>query len=414
MLRILKTYFVFFCLCYTANAQHYIDGGNTRHRFAQLNLGVDQKTLFGASSSFALNSSGQVEKFKLSNLSETRIVIGGTHFWGHSDFYIAIPVFAFGSNGFSSGVETGAKYYPWKIQHNKIRPYIGAAWLPITYQQGQGTSFVRSKFPLIAGLAFNSKKHLFELGFGYNYDNSLNYYISPTYKSTVKTNPFWVSLSYKILIETTLSAEKNWQIGKTQKLTDSLSTLKLLSGFTFSIGVSSAFFVTPSSHLAQVAPYADNHQSSTIFPEFSLGYYFHKPDIQLNVAYRSISSKLSAYDFSQTANSKALTFEAYKFLFDYHGFVPFLGLSVSQEWLNINEKDQQNATQTNYNGLFPGFTFGWDIRPNRLQVFYLRTNLRYFPNLNVKMNTGKNQPLDRIEFNFIELVLLPERFMKFR
>src|SRR5690606_3825626 len=113
-------------------------------------------------------------------------------------------------------------------------------------------------------------------------------------------------------------------------------------------------------------------------------YYFHKPDIQLNVAYRSISSKLSAYDFSQTANSKALTFEAYKFLFDYHGFVPFLGLSVSQEWLNINEKDQQNATQTNYNGLFPGFTLGWDIRPNRLQVFYLRTKLRYFPKLKCK------------------------------
>ena len=414
MHRIIIIYHIIFLLCYAANAQPYIEGGKTRHRFAQSTFGIEQRTFFGASSSASINSLGQIETFKIPNHTETRIVIGGIHFWGHSDFYISIPVLSIGNGGFSGRVETGAKYYPWKIQHNKIRPYIGASWLPTRYEQGEGTRYVRSKFPIIAGLTFNSKAHLFELGTGYNYDNKFYYYISQTDITTVTTKPFWISLTYKLMIESTLSAEKDWQSGRTKKLTDTLTVLNRLNGLTLAVGLSSAFFLKSSPHLAQVAPYADNHKSDPILPEFGLGYYFHKPDIQLNLAYRSMSSELNAYDFSQKINTKALTFEVYKFLFDYHGFVPFLGLSLSQEWLKINEKSIQSTEQINENGLFPGLTLGWDIRPNRLQSWYLRTNLRYFPLQKVEMKTGKLQPFERLEFNFIQLVIFPERFFKYK
>jgi hypothetical protein len=56
-----------------------------------------------------------------------------------------------------------------------------------------------------------------------------------------------------------------------------------------------------------------------------------------------------------------------------------------------------------------GITFGWDIRPDDLQGWILRTNLRWHPNLNVNMPDGKQMKFDQLEFNFIQLVLYPER-----
>jgi hypothetical protein len=94
---------------------------------------------------------------------------------------------------------------------------------------------------------------------------------------------------------------------------------------------------------------------------------------------------------------------------DYHGFVVFIGPALSLEWLNLTETKQQEVTIGNFRGLKPGITFGWDIRPNRLQAWYLRTNLRYFPNLGVRMPDDQHVPFDNIEFNFIQWVVFPGR-----
>jgi len=390
-------------------AQPYVEGGKTRHRFAQLNLGLDSRMFLGSGSrSSFINTSGQIENFELKNQVETRLIIGGTHFWGHADFYIAIPAVSIGKSGFSTSVETGAKYFPWRIESGKIRPYIGTAILPTVFQQGDGVSLMRFKYPITYGFVFNYKKHLFELGAGYNYKNKEKYYITTTTSTQIKTQPYWISLGYKFMIETTVGAEKDWQNGKTKKLTDTLAILHRLNGLTFAVGPSAAFFLKSSPHNESISPFADNHKA-TVFPEFGLGYYLHKPDLQFNLSYRSMKSEINAYDFSQTAKRKALTFEAFKFIVDYNGFAVFAGPALSYEWLNVTETNQQQITTGKYEGVKPGITFGWDIRPNRLQSWYLRTNLRYFPNMNVKMPDNKNVPFDQLEFNFIQLVVFPGR-----
>ena len=72
--------------------QPYVTGGNTRHRFAQTTIGIDYRIYLNyASESSTFNSSGAIEKFKLKNQDEVRLIIGGTHFWGHSDFYVVDP-----------------------------------------------------------------------------------------------------------------------------------------------------------------------------------------------------------------------------------------------------------------------------------------------------------------------------------
>jgi hypothetical protein len=320
-------------------------------------------------------------------------------------------VASIGESGFRTGAETGARVFPWRIQHKKLRPYVGAAWLPNTYRQGESTKQVRHSFPLTTGLVFNSRKHLFEIGGGYNYGNSGNYYISPSEKAIVRTQPFWASVGYKVMLETTVGAERDWQSGRTKFLTDTLGKTGQLNGFTLGVGPSSAMFLKRSSHNEATMPYLGNHKFASIFPEFGVGYYFHKPDLQLNVAYRAINSRLEAYGASQLATRKALTFEACKFFADYHGFAAFAGPAVSSEWLFVKESNNNGGEKTFRSvGLRPGLTFGWDIRPNRLQSWYLRTNLRWFPNLAVRTPDGSSLAFDQLEFNFIQLVLLPERW----
>jgi hypothetical protein len=87
-----------------------------------------------------------------------------------------------------------------------------------------------------------------------------------------------------------------------------------------------------------------------------------------NLAYRTFKSKINAYGYKQDARREAVTFEVYKMLSDYHGFVPFIGPNISYENLSISESDNGDAPKNYaFKGFKPGITFGWDIRPDRLQ-----------------------------------------------
>ncbi len=409
----LQFLFLFFLFTYTfqaAWAQVYMEGGKTRHRFAQLNLGTDIRFSPNANTSSAfINNGGQLENFQLKNQVENRFIIGGTHFWGHADFYVAIPFHSFEKTGFKTGVETGAKFYPWQIKNKKIRPYVGLALLQTQYQQGNGTELVRFKYPIITGITYNYKNHLLELGASYQAKNNYNYYINQTQIESVKTASLGFTFSYKYILETSLSAERNWQNGKTKRLTDTLASLHKLNGFTLAVGPSSTFFLKSATYNQDSFPFLDDHKSA-VFPEFGLGYYWHQPDLQLNLAYRNIKSEISAYDYLQRVERNALTLEVYHFFADYHGFAVFAGTAASLENLKVIEKHPNQPIISKSNqSIKPGLVFGWDIRPNRLQAWYLRTNLRYFPNINVSMPSRKKIYFDQLEFNFIQLVIFPGR-----
>lgn len=391
--------------------QPYVEGGQTRHRFAQLNLGLEYRQFFKAGSeSFRKDPTGILQPFQLRNQSDARIVVGGTHFWGHADFYISIPVADLSRTGFTADVETGGKYFPWRIENHKLRPYVGAALLPTTFTQDSGTKQMKFRYPLTAGLVFNSKRHLFELGTGFVAQRALTYYIDKSTAVEVRTPSLWISFSYKFMFETTLGAERDWQSGKTAALTDTLSRQKRLNGFTLAAGPSSAFFLRSSEHNKINVPYLGNHKATKLFCDVGIGYYFHQADLQLNLAWRSMKSDLKAFGFEQNTQRQSLTFEIYKFVSDYHGFAAFVGPAISYEWLHLNERDENGFEfQASKRGLHGGITFGWDIRPNRLQSILLRTNLRYFPLLNLNLPDGTGFSFDQLEFNFIQVVVFPGR-----
>jgi len=157
---------LFLLIASTTIAQVYLEK-QTRHRFAQLNLGLDFQSSLGGSFSY-IQPNNNIATQDFDNFFAPRFVIGGTHFWGHADIYIAIPLYnsKFSKDGqevtVSSGVETVFKYYPWKIQHNKLRPFIGLSLTPFYYEQvnddlafGDGPGLNHTTVPVYGGFTLN-------------------------------------------------------------------------------------------------------------------------------------------------------------------------------------------------------------------------------------------------------------------
>lgn len=392
--------------------QVYIDGGHTRHRFAQLNLGIDQTISPGSASRTWTGMPGsQYIESALPELWQTRLTIGGTHFWGHADLFLGIPLFRAPAEGSAPGVETGLRVYPWAIQKRKIRPYIGASWLPMQFQSGEGTSLNWNDYPVLAGVSWQTGKLIFDLGIARHLRNARDYYFEKEVSLPVLTQPWRISAGIKWTLETTVSAEKDWESGRTSFLTDTLAKLGKLNGITVSAGPSIAILSGDSRHNSVHFPYLGQHRMSQVFPELGIGYYWHSMDLQLNASFRPVRSKLEAFDHRQILSRTSINLELYRFLFDFHGFAPFAGPSFGLERLTLEDRFYgQDPVRYQDTKVQPGLVFGWDIRPNRLQAFYLRTHLRWTPPIFIKGKEGDRIRFQSLEFNFIHAVIMIERW----
>jgi hypothetical protein len=403
-----------------ANAQVYIEK-QTRHRFAQMHLGADVQMSFGGKTHF-LNVDGGISQMDLNSVVKPRFVIGGTHFWGHADFYLAIPLLnpIIKKNNqeiaVNSGVETVFKYYPWRIKDKKLRLFVGVSIAPFYFEQtngnlafGNGPELNHTSLPVLAGVTFNHKNHLFEAGVTWNYLSEQRYFIDRNVQANITMPPLFLNVAYHFMMETTLGAEKDWESGRTKQVTEKLAAEGKLSNFYLAAGMSSAFWLQNGTYNQKQHPFVETY-STSLMPEFGFGYYWHKPDMNFNVMYRGYKSGTNTYGLVQSAQRQSAGFEVTKCLFDFHGFDPFVGPVLSVERLRFNESFVGNLTHDlEEDKLAVGITFGWDIRPNRIQSWILRTNLRWYPQLNLDVPNKGKVAFSNIEFNFIELVVYPGR-----
>jgi hypothetical protein len=149
-----------------------------------------------------------------------------------------------------------------------------------------------------------------------------------------------------------------------------------------------------------------------VFPEFNLGYYHHRWDAFAGLSYRRPRGTTTAYGAGRELTRRALSLDLAKYLGDYHGFVPFLGVSLGPERLSATTWDGTERRTAAANDWNYGLLFGWDIRPNRLQNFCLRTTLRYYPNLAqpaATSVTGSRHRFDQLEINFIQFLFYLNR-----
>ncbi|MEM6348217.1 MAG: hypothetical protein AAF927_30325 [Bacteroidota bacterium] len=405
-----------------ASAQVFTEK-QSRHRFAQLVLGADARYLFRDGNSAFLDDNGDLQTYELGNSLEPRLTISGLHFWGYAEFYVSFPISGIDFNkddqvakSYSTSVETGARVYPTQIEQGKIAPYLGLSFNNNFFRQRfrnsdeVGPAIQRGMIPLHAGLIYNHKSLLFEAGLSYFGAGEEEYYVSRTQSAPFARPRLGLTLGAKWFLDTTVGLERAWESGKSAKQAQEMMDRGELNGLSVSVGPSSAFSMARSSHNERTRPWLDDHAGSGIFVELGLGYYLAKPDLHFNLAWRRNASNIRGYGVEQSMRRQAFTLEAFKFLGDYHGFVPYIGPTISYEMLGGLELDRGNETlNLERTAILPGIIFGWDIRPNDVQTWLLRTNLRYAPFLTMDTPEGNALNFSQLEFNFITFVYYPGR-----
>ncbi len=407
------------CFVSTSFAIHAQDT-DKRFSFAETYFGLESIYIPSYGSSYFINEDNAVEAFTRHGRLSPGLNFGATHFWGHADFYISIPVGSINLNAdridneLAQRVLTGLRIYPWKIGARKWRPFFGYKFSAHQYEQStidnQTAQHTQVKSIFDVGIGYQTP--LFYLYAGYNriLNPDFDIYISRDYNVSVSYPSAFFNVGMNIRLEFT-SSERTEAL---ENLMDELGSTNNF-GFFFGIGPSSAFPLGNSPRISNNQPFLDQQVMPGIFPDLSMGYHFSKWDLITNLAFRPITQKREALDFSQTVKRRSLTLEVLKGLGDYHGFVPFLGMGLSYENIGLEEKDEgAELTNSNYQKATPLFCFGWDIRPNRAADWLiLRTNLRYAPFLDIE--EGRDEiNLDQLEFNFIQVVVYPYRRSKYK
>ncbi len=383
-------------------------------RFAWLTYGGDLNYLSGGSTQQLVNGIKQSTDFK-STLTP-RLTIGGIHFWGHADFYVTFPLSFLSLQDTPDGinelninqrVETGMRLYPIKLQPKSLSPFLGVSFSRLRFSQESENSnssngvptFDRFTYPIQFGLTYTSKNWHISASAYYNYQNEFNYFISPTETAEVRLDPISFNISLLRYIDTDRKARTPKAVDQINRDYNILKNENLLNAWFVGIGPSSALRMNKSPFLKENYPYFYDDFSTTLIPDITFGRYFNKPDANINLSYRTYRGEYEGFDTAIKTRRHSIGVESVKFLFNYHGFVPFAGPILSYE----NLRTSINGTVYNDNKLALGLTFGWDIRVIKSRTFLLRTNLRYYPNLHMDIN-GDKMMFDHLEFNFIQFV----------
>ena len=393
----------------------------TRFRFAQMHLGVDGQYIPSVQAGF-LSATGEQRPFTTPGTYHPRFTIGATHFWGLMDFYVSFPLNSIRppaaeiqEYSVSTNVATGARVHPLQLLYHRINPFVGANWSTLSYNQRvneqlSGATFTRDVIILEGGLNYLTGPHWFEVGVQHLPAREFTYATSRQTTTPVRFPALTFQVSYKFLLDVTKPLEKD----NKNQFGQYLRERGQLSGFHLDVGPSAAFTLPRSEYLTRTRPYLNNPSGNQPFWDLSVGYYFFRPDFDIRLAHRNIVADHTAYGLSQRLSRRSISLEVYKYLLDYHGFVPFVGLSVSREQLGIREIDNETlVTDQHEQHYVPGLVFGWDIRPVRFESILLRTNLRYSPFLKTQVK-GQMLSFQQLEFNFIQAVVYPQRLLASR
>jgi hypothetical protein len=432
-----------------ALSQPYTEGA-TRRRFAQMYLGADLQTTIGGGQTTFLSTEGKRETSAFAPQVAPRLTIGGMHFWGHADFYVTFQLpgtSSYAPSGLANasgeklwaqynlGIETGARFYPWRVERDALRPFAGFAWSSGTFQQsnaaeagelgsdGMGMRAEVGRVALQAGAAYQVGDWIIEGGVRwFPAARTLDYALSRTQFADVTLPNTAIWLGTKFTFETTLpngvdtSSEAAFE-GRVRRYADKrrAESPRGLDSWTVAAGPSAIFTVGnagANSYNATQRPYLPETQRVSVAADLGVGYYSEALDAQFNLALRPMQSSSSAYGVTQTLDRTALHLEAFKFLFDYQGFVPFLGLAAGREFLRVRETvGGETVTDVQQQHWSAGVVFGWDIRPSIYQDWLLRTNLRYTPNVRLNLDRGAIALAD-FEFNFIQVVVFLDRIFR--
>ncbi|MGD1844892.1 MAG: hypothetical protein ACFB10_05810 [Salibacteraceae bacterium] len=383
-------------------------------KFASFILGGDLFLLGGGESNYLDNNQLTTTSFAPTLLP--RLTIGGLHFCGHANFYVTFPLgfLAVGSTPsvfselrYRQSVETGARIYPFALKPSSFRPYAGISFRPMYYRHEQkesnfsngGPFFAKVITPVEFGFTYASGKYLFSASGYYQFTDRFDYYLAPGTLGRVELEPLTFNFGIYRYMDTdrhmrTKKAARNLNLQH-----EVLEKADRLSTWYWGLGPSAALQMSKSDFLMAFAPHLYDDYVVRFTPDITFGRYFHKPDMNIGLAYRRLGGTSSGFDDEVRMDRNSIMLESYKNLFNWLGFVPFVGATASLEALRLefNGKSYEEVKPT------WGIIAGWDIRVTQTEVSLLRTNLRWTPGLHLEAE-GEKVMFDQIEFNFIQYV----------
>ena len=403
-------------ICYAADAQVYMKE-KTQHRFAQTYLGFN--TLVTPSNG-RLYIDNQSQSFP--SAFSPRFTIGGLHFWGKWDFKLNFPLARFGDFNLNentevnliTGADFGARYYPWRVKYGKLRPFFGFMINEMNLgikdsERGDREDFFMST-NLVTGVSYANNDWQINAEWNWMPQQSRTFYSPDLEKRTFSLPANYFSFGIVKYFDGTLREEHRKLNGDTKRLEERMRSEGKLNSFSIAIAPSGAYFLkTPKMDGAERLSLPKHRYKFNW--DIGAGYLFHDVGMHVSFSYRGYTSTVESYGREHIMKRRFYAIEGLKYFWDYNGFVPFIGPSISYEQWAVGEFEgdvQQGETaQTRMVSL--GVLFGWDILASPLETWVLRTNLRYYPFQKVNDSNGTKTRVDQFEFNFIQLVLYPSR-----
>ena len=389
----------------------YIDRST---RFAATTLGADILGVAGGQVTYIKNGNSSITNFGSTLLP--RLSIGGIHFWGHTDFYVSFPLpfLALSNNPAelknilnTEGIESGARIYPWKIKPNSVRPFVGISFRlkefslgkdRATYSQGY-PEFQRMTTPVQMGISYTTVKSIISLSAYYNPQPTGNYYSTPNQTGALQLDTWSFGISVSRYWDTDRNIRSKESVRQLNLKDSILRNQSKMSAWYWGIGPSAGLQMSRSEFLKEYHPYLYDDFAGGFMPDLTFGRFFEKPDMNTGISYRTLGMKLQAFETDVRMRRHSFMLETYKNIFNYLGFVPYVGATGSIENLTTTI----NGVAYSETKPAVGIIFGWDIRVTKTGTNLLRTNLRWIPDLHMTVQ-GKKMMYDQIEFNFIQWV----------
>lgn len=403
------------------HAQVYMEE-KSRHRFAQTYVGFNTQIV---PSQGKLIGDGESTKFP--TLYSPRFTIGGLHFWGKLDFNVNIPLAHFGNKEvveeteylFKQGADLSARYYPWRMEFGKLRPYAGVSVNQMVFkldheELGRRDDLFFTASPL-AGISYAYKGWQLNAELMWVPTNKKEFYTSRTQREIFHLPQNYFSVGIVKYFEATLKEEKGYKNGSTKKKEEKLRSEGKLNSFSIGVAPSGSYFLRAPKFSQGEQQSLPRHKGVFNW-DLGVGYLFHDAGLHIGFSYRDYNSNSNSYGLEHVIRRNSIALEVLKFFWDYNGFVPFIGPSISYERWGAGEFEDDVLTNGVHKTkmISPGIIFGWDIIASPLETWILRTNLRYYPLQKITNPTGEVSRVDQFEFNIIQLVIYPNRIINTR
>ena len=386
------------------------------------------------------------------SMSSLNLAIGGLHFFNRADLYASIPLVALGgvpveetthkrelTNSYL--VALGAKIYPLPIDPGAVRPYValGLARRRFTLMPADEptASFEEARqwtLPIGAGVAYRTDFSLmFDFSIQYTPVDDFTIYTgvhpqqlkekAPKFQSKdIDLSSLLLTFSVRWVTDFTKGInEEEFRQDEAQRL-GRLMREERASGLTLSLGFGGRLANNGSDYFEEHRPYLASSYAENPFPALSVGYYEFEWDAEVRLSYRAFSGDAHAYGSSMKAGQHGFYLEAFKmFDLDHYGFVPWVGLGVGYQLYDFKDvapvkigvgAAELFTVNKDDSGVVLSVPFGFDIRTNPSNWWFLRTSFRWVPFADVDVASGVTFDYGGLEFEAISFVMYPQRLMK--